>query len=535
MTDFEDSASGDLEDSASGELGLTRARLIRSAAVAAAGIVAADPLGKAAFAAPDLFAQKPKRGGRLRVGMIGGGAKETLNPNQLFNEIDIARVHQLYERLVRYDNRGGPENQLAADFSSNRSATVWKIKTRREVEWHDGSPFTSDDVVYSFRYMATKKNNSGGYSDISFLKPSQVRRLDRSTVEIRLDQPNALLPVAVAARTLWIFKDGTRSFRNPIGTGQFKAQTFKPGERSVFVRNPDYRMHDGPYVDALEIISFTNDTARTNAIRGGVIDAMPGLSLNLAKTFSGGNIRLLRVPRAATTELTMAVDMPPFNDNRVRRAFRLMVDRRQMVDNALAGFGVVGNDLFWPADPDYASGIPQRRYDPEEARSLLRAAGREDLTVSLYTSDVETALLESSTLFVEQAKKAGVTVVLDQVPGDQYYTNKYLKAPFAGSAWTARPLITQISQTLLSSAPYNETHWKNATFDRLVSTARRTLDPARRKELFVEAQRLLWSQGGYIIWGFRDYVDAYASKVNGLQKSVARPLGAYNFIHVHIT
>jgi peptide/nickel transport system substrate-binding protein len=157
------------------------------------------------------------------------------------------------------------------------------------------------------------------------------------------------------------------------------------------------------------------------------------------------------------------------------------------------------------------------------------------LTVSLYTSDVETALLESSTLFVEQAKKAGVKVVLDQVPGDQYYTNKYLKAAFAGSAWTARPLITQISQTLLSTAPYNETHWKNATFDKLVATARRTLDPGRRKELFVEAQRLLWGQGGYIIWGFRDYVDAYASKVNGLQRSVARPLGAYNFIHVHLT
>jgi peptide/nickel transport system substrate-binding protein len=153
----------------------------------------------------------------------------------------------------------------------------------------------------------------------------------------------------------------------------------------------------------------------------------------------------------------------------------------------------------------------------------------------LYTSDAEPAMLTSATLFVEQAKKAGVAVTLDQVPGDQYYTAKYLNAPFAQSAWTARPLITQFAQTLLSTAPYNETHWKNPAFDKLVTRARRTLDAKRRKALFVDAQTLLWDDGGYIIWGFRDFIDAYASKVHGLQGSVARPLGAYNFLGAYVT
>src|SRR5882672_3041820 len=96
-------------------------------------------------------APAPKRGGRLRVGMFGGGASETLDPNLSNTDIDIARAHVLFERLVDFNPDGSLFNQLAEEFSPNADGSVWKIKLRSGALWHDGSPFTAQDVVYTLR------------------------------------------------------------------------------------------------------------------------------------------------------------------------------------------------------------------------------------------------------------------------------------------------------------------------------------------------------------------------------------------------
>ena len=113
----------------------------------------------------------PRRGGRLRVGMFGGGASETLDPNISQTDLDIARAHVLFERLVDFNPDGSLFNQLAEEFSPNSDGTVWKIKLRPDVLWHDGSPFTSEDVVYTLRYVLDPANNAQGGADIFFLKP----------------------------------------------------------------------------------------------------------------------------------------------------------------------------------------------------------------------------------------------------------------------------------------------------------------------------------------------------------------------------
>ncbi|HEY6356903.1 MAG TPA: ABC transporter substrate-binding protein, partial [Vicinamibacterales bacterium] len=266
------------------------------------------------------------------------------------------------------------------------------------------------------------------------------------------------------------------------------------------------------------------------------IDVMGQYPLPLAKTLAAnGPILLNRAPRAFTLTMSMDVETAPFNDNRVRQAFRLMINRQQLVSTILGQFGVVGNDLFWPTDPDYASQLQQHAYDPDQAKSLLRAAGKDNMSVSIYTADAGPGMLDSATIFAEQAKQSGVTVTLNKVPGDQYYSAQYLKVPFGQGGWSARPLTTQFAQTLNSTAPYNETHWHRADFDKLTTQARQTTDPKKRRELWIAAQTLLWNEGGYIIWGFQDNVDGYWAKVHGLKTSVSRWLGAYDFTDVYLS
>lgn len=256
----------------------------------------------------------------------------------------------------------------------------------------------------------------------------------------------------------------------------------------------------------------------------GQVDAIVSVDPKLVSTVQANpTLRILQHDSGLWPSQFMEVDRAPFTDNRVRLAFKYMVDRKAIIDRVLLGYGLLGNDIPCPFDPDYAREIPQRPYDPEKATFLLKQAGRQGLTVTLYTSDVYAGILDSSVVMAEQAKKVGVTINLNKVPADQYWSSTYLKVPFEITYWGQKPLSSQFAQGFESTATFNEAHWNRSDFDKLVRQARRTLDPMKRHELWVEAQRLVWQDSGYIIWGFYPLIDGYAAKVHGLVPSSAQP------------
>jgi peptide/nickel transport system substrate-binding protein len=472
----------------------------------------------------------PTRGGRLRIGVLGGGASESLDPNFAINEVDVPRVLNLYDGLTELDPDGNVRPHLLEEWSSNDDATVWTLKMRDGVVFHDGSPLTTDDIVYSLRYVADPANESTGQESITFVQPNNIRRLDATTVELTLDQPFAFLPNPLAERFIKIVKDGTTEFEPPNGTGPFKFESWTRGERSLFSRNENYWIEDRPYLDELEVFSIEDPSARLNALVSGQIDAMAQLDFKQYPIAEAdANLTIIEKASGASTPLYMSADHPPFDDNRVREAFRLMTDRQQMIDQVLDGHGRIGNDLFGWFDPDYNAEIPQREYDPERATALLADAGQEGLEVTLHISEVAPGLVDSATLFAEQAKAAGVTVELMQYPPDQYWTGPWLNVPFAGTDWPGRPIVDTLLLAVTSDGPYNETAWRRPEFDALLSQALATPDADQRKPLMDEVQQQLWDEGGYLIWGFKDLVDVAANNVKGITPSVVRPLGYYNF------
>src|SRR4051812_18656231 len=182
---------------------LTRRRLLEAAAGVGAAAALAGPLASVAQAAA-----KPTRGGTFRVGMVGGGNAETLDPQNALAEIDVARSFILYENLFDYDPTGKVYNRLALDYSANKSATIWKIKVRPGVVFHDGSPLTANDVVYSLKRITDPKNKLPGAADLPSVKPQNIRALDKSTVQIVLTAPTGDLRGGLAQRTIKIVKAG---------------------------------------------------------------------------------------------------------------------------------------------------------------------------------------------------------------------------------------------------------------------------------------------------------------------------------------
>jgi peptide/nickel transport system substrate-binding protein len=227
------------------------------------------------------------------------------------------------------------------------------------------------------------------------------------------------------------------------------------------------------------------------------------------------------------------VDVKPFSDNRVRKALRLIVDRQQIIDQVLSGYGRVGNDLYAPFDPDYAKQLPQRHQDIGQAKFLLKQAGYEGLQVQLFTGDdIGSTATASAALFVQQAKKAGVGVSV--VKKNPFYGADYLSYPFAQDFWNTRNYIPQAAVCALKGGTYNETHFNNPKFAGLIAAAQAEIDPNKRRTLLQDAQKIEYDEGGYIIWGFRRQVDGYSATVQGLKPSKYLPLGSYKFQYVSV-
>jgi peptide/nickel transport system substrate-binding protein len=521
----------------------SRRELFRRAALGGAALslpafLAACDMGSDQEATPSTEATTtdpgtPKRGGRLRAAITGGANAETLDPHKAVAISDQARSMKLYDRLTEQGPEGDTQMFLAESFEPNSAGDVWTVKLKDGITFHDGKSLTADDVIYSYQRILDPDEALQGASDLSMFDPRGMKKVDDLTVEFRLKSAYADLPTACSQRSLAIIPDGFTDHTKPNGTGPFTHQEFTVGQRSLFGRNASWWQEGKPYVDELEILSIGEPSARVTALRAGQVDAIEGVELAQARSIADDEeIELLDARTGGFNPITISVVAEPFKDVRVRQALRLAVDREQMVEQALLGFGFVGNDLFSPFDPMYADDLPQREQDIEQARSLLRQAGHEDLRITLHSAAVAAGVVESALLFAEQAKAAGITVDVKRSPADSYWNDVYLKVPCAQSLWANRALDPQIRQSVNCDSAYNETEWCVPEFDRLTAEASRTVDEARRGELYHEAQRMLYDEGGNLIWGFKNWVDAYRTNVQGFAPHAANPLGYYGFQEV---
>lgn len=474
-------------------------------------------------------------GGILIHGATGGGSKDTLDPHAPVTNPDIARVSNLFEPLLFWNNNYELEPALAESVESSADGKTWTVKMRQGVTFHNGKTVTAEDAWFSIQRVADPKaplSAGGQLSQILDFQSTKV--VDETTLELVLKTPYAILDSLLAEYTLGIIPTDF-DIASPVGTGAFAYKSFEPGKTSTFTRYADY-WGDVAFVDELQIQDFSDDSAKVNALQAGQIQTVDNLPYNLIETIEGAGGGALVSDTGAWVPFTMRVDSAPFDDVRVRQAMRLIVDRQQMIDQTLSGYGSLGNDLYAPFDPAYASDLPQREQDIDQAMSLLKEAGQEGLQVELFTGDdIGSVAPAAANLFVEQAKQAGVDVkVTKKAP---FYDDDYLAYPFAQDFWNTRSYIPQAVVGTFPPAQggtYNETHWDNEEHRDLVNTAAQTLDETKRATLLQDAQEIEYNEGGYIIWGFRQQVDGYASNVQGLEPSKYLPLGSYKFNKVSV-
>mgnify|MGYP005813119421 CR=1 FL=1 len=466
---------------------------------------------------------RARRGGTLRVGILGG-ANDLIDGQFITAKPDIARLVAGWEPLATYDEAFAVHvgDGLAEEIEST-APDRYTIRIRRGVEFHDGKTLDADDVLYSFR-RAIDPTLGINPALRAVLRPAGLRKLDDRTVEVRLEQPTVTFLDVLALYAFGMVPDGyARTDERQVGTGAFALESFTPGVESRHVRHRNHWRADDVHLDAVHIVDFMDATALLNALQSGQLDCVVDVPYALTGAVDADNgLHLLESAGGAWLPLTMAVDQPPFDDVRVRQAFRLLVDRHEMVERALAGHGRVANDMYAPLDPCYPHDLPQRERDVERARALLAEAGHDGLAVDLYVpSDME-SLIAIASVFADHAADADVSVTVQVLPSAEYWGEDYCTRAFATGFWGTRSYLPQVPLSSLHDAVFPETHWPPAgsRFAERYQEAIATTDPDRRCALVRAMQEEEYRDGGNIIATFSNLVDAHRTAVRGL---VARP------------
>jgi peptide/nickel transport system substrate-binding protein len=471
-----------------------------------------------------------KKGGALKVGLTGGSGADTLDPHKGLTYLDTARAQCLYQPLLQLNTQAQSELVLAEEISPHGSTSEWVIRVRPGITFHDGKPLGADDVIFTLTRIIT--NKLSGATSLGPIDVKGLKKLDSRTVLVPMTIPFGSFADQLAYwYYLYVVPAGFNP-KVPNGTGPFKYQSFTPGQRSVFTKNPHYWKHGLPYADSITIIDFSDSTSLQNALTTGVIHgagALEGSQIAVLKTNSG--VRTVASHTGAITPFTMRVDQAPFSDVNVRQALRLLVDRPQLIASALDGFAVPASDVFSPYDPNFDSSL-HRQQDIPQAKFLLKKAGQQNLTVQLVTSAVATGTVAMATVLQQQAKAAGVTINLRTVDPTTFFGPNYLHWAFSQDFYNYSPYLAQVAQSMLPTSPFNETHWAQPRYINLYKQANATANPVTRKAIEHEMQMIDFTEGGYILPAFIDALDAYSTKITGYSPArVGQPLSDFDFEH----
>ncbi len=441
---------------------------------------------------------------------------ETLSPDpaRLLSISDVYHARMVYEPFVAADSTMQPIPWLAESWEANATATEWTFKVRQGVKFHDGSPLTADDVVYTFRRLLDPATASPAASELGAIKPDAFQAVDAATVKVTLESAIAELPSVLATKHGMVVKKDASSddirFR-PNGTGPFTLKELKLGDlKTTFDKNAGYWREGVPKSDCLTVTAITEPLSRVAALQSGEADIVLVVDpATIGALKADPNMTLTKAEGGTAVTMGMFIDKPPFDNPKVRQAMKLVIDRQAIVDTALLGFGVPGNDNpILPSSPDaYRPDVMQR--DVAKAKQLLTEAGHPDgISVDLHAADLMPGTMAMVQAYQQMASEAGIKVNIVNENAGEYWDTIWLKQAFAVSNWGMRTTPAALSVAYRKTAPWNETHFFNDKYDALLDEAAKTLDPDARRKLYQEAQRMIAEEGGVIIPMFANIVAA---------------------------
>ena len=460
------------------------------------------------------YAQTPVKGGTIRVGLPGGSTTDSLDPATTTNSTGTMVSRFWGEPLVELAPQGGLENKLAEEVSASADAKVWTFKIRSGVEFSNGKALTADDVLATMERHAGEDTKAGA---LGIMRGISAMSVDGDKFIVELETPNADLPYLMTDYHLMIQPNGGKD--DPaaaIGTGPYILKEVDMGVRFVAEKNPNY-WGDLGHADTIEVVVINDDTARMAAIQSGQVDMVGRVPPRTADLVARApNINVYSTPGPGHYVFIAHCNTAPFDNNDLRLALKHGINRQEMVEKILFGYGSVGNDT--PINSSYPlfTEMEQRTYDPDKAKFHFDKSGHEG-PILLRTSDNSfPGAPDASALFQQSLATAGIDLEIKREPNDGYWSEVWNAQPFCTSYWSGRPTQDQMYSTAyLSSADWNDTRFFNDQFDQMLLSARGELDEAKRTQMYADMGMLLHNEGGLVCPMFNDFIDGTTNRVAG--------------------
>ncbi|RWP96677.1 ABC transporter substrate-binding protein [Mesorhizobium sp.] len=459
---------------------------------------------------------EPKRGGTLRVAMAHGSTTDSYDPatwDQAFSQTFATARHGY---LTEIAGDGSLAPSIAESWQPAPNAATWRFKIQSGITFHSGKTLTVDDVIASIDYHRGADSKSPAKPIVEGITSMAA---EGNTLVITLKAENADFPFVLLDDHLCILPSAAGKIdpTSADGCGPYVVQSFEPGVSAKMTRNPNYWKSDRAHFDAVEMLSIPDNTARQNALLTGevdVIDQPPLNTIEMMKRAPG--IKILTASGPQHYSFAMDTRAAPFSDNNVRLALKWAIDRQELVDKILYGYGEIGNDQPIGRSNRYlAADLPQKAYDADKAKFYLKKAGLNDLKVQLSTSDAGFAgAVDAGVLYSEKAAAAGINIEVVREPNDGYWEQVWMKKPFCAVYWGGRPTEDWMFSTAYAAgAPWNDTFWNNDRFNKLLLAARSELDDAKRRGMYHEMQAIVADDGGAVVPMFASYVMATSDRI----------------------
>jgi peptide/nickel transport system substrate-binding protein len=422
---------------------------------------------------------------------------------------------------------------LAESWESDDTGQVWTFHLRQGVTFHDGSDFTSADALYSIRRVLDPDTGSPIIGKLGIIDEANLAAPDDYTIVIPLKSVNVEFPSLIADRRLAMIPEGSGDTiaQTGIGSDAFQIVSWNPVGVTVLAAFDDY-WEGPPGLAGIELYHISSSAAVAQALLTDQLDYV-GIGQIRAENFAlfegNDDFTFLVQPSGGWAALVMDTTVAPFDDLRVRQAFKLVQDRQETLEVVYAGQGDIACDTsVWKNDPFYHELDCPR--DVERARELLAEAGYPDgLDVVLTMADVYPPFPALAVAFQEQAADAGIRVEIDQVPPDTYYSDVPGQVPFYLDWWGQRRAGPGLLELFSCESGQNFPRWCNEEFDQLLADAGAELDFDTRVELYAQAQILASQEAGWLNPVFFTAIDVFNSRVKGVTRNFTEYIHLFYF------
>jgi len=502
-----------------------------------------------------------KRGGGGTLKIIYWQAAVHLNPHYAGGTKDQDASRIFYEPLAGWDTEGNLVPQLAAEIPTRQNGGVaadgrsvtWKLK--RGVTWHDGKPFTADDVVFTAAYVA---DPAASMVTVATYKDIKVEKVDSHTVKVTYEKPTPFWAEALVGSSgpilpKHVFEPfmGAKSRENPantkpVGTGPYKIVDFKPGDTLRAEANTNYHVPNQPFFDALEIKGGGDATSAARAVlqtaeydlgwnlavEDDILKRLEAAGKGRMAFFAGSDIEFVSLN---VTDPWNEVDgerasaksrHPAFTDKAVRTAMSLLIDRNG-IQEVIYGRGAIATANFLNNPPRFRSPNTTFEFNIDKAVQVLEAAGwkkgadgiRAKGSVKLkfvYQTSVSGPRQKCQAIIKDACTKAGIELELKSVVAAVFFGSDAANPDTYQKFWSDMQMFTttmtqpdpqvfmeqfttdQISQKANKWASRNLVRWSNAEYDATFKAAQVEFDPVKRAAMFIKMNDLVVNDGHVI-------------------------------------